>query len=201
MRRLARRVLDRLSVPQKPTFTSDDRRYSSYEIGDGTYGSPEVAFYDAGAKLRIGKFCAIAPKVTILLGGEHHHDWVSNYPFNLQYEEAKALPGYPFTKGDVTIGNDVWLGYGALVLSGITIGDGAVIAARSVVTKDVPPFAIVGGVPAKLIRYRFSHSVIQELLKIAWWDWPKSKVLESAPLLQSSNVDEFIERFGGRSVN
>jgi virginiamycin A acetyltransferase len=142
LRNLLGRVRLKLGA-RAPYLMSENPAYSSYDLGEGSYGYPEIAFYDAGAGLRIGKYCSIAPKVTILLGGEHHHDWVSSYPFSLMNEAAKGLPGYPFTKGDVVIGNDVWIGYDALILSGVTIGNGAVIAARSLITKDIEPYSIV----------------------------------------------------------
>lgn len=181
--------------PQEPYFAADNRRYASFDIGLGTYGRPEIVFYDADAKLKIGRFCSIAPEVTILLGGEHHHDWVSSYPFSLSFEEAKGLPGYPMTKGDVTIGSDVWIGYDALILSGVKIGDGAVIAARSVVAKDVEPYTIVGGIPAKRLRYRFSEPVIQSLLEIAWWNWSMPEIIEAWQFIQSPNIEEFIKKY------
>src|SRR5208283_2957437 len=103
-------------------------------------------------------FCSIAPnRVTIVLGGQHRPDWVSSYPFNDLFIEFKRFKGSPVSKGDVIIGNDVWIGLDAVILSGIKIGDGAVIGSNALVTKDVPPYAIVGGNPAKLIRYRFDE--------------------------------------------
>lgn len=173
-------------------FMSENRKYDAFDIGEGSYGYPEIAFYDAGAKLTVGKYCGFAPKVTILLGGEHHHDWVSSYPFSLLDENARLLPGYPFSKGDVTIGNDVWVGYDALILSGVTVGDGAVIAARSLVTKNVEPFSIVGGVPAKRLKYRFDEGTIESLQRIAWWNWPKAEIEKAWHLIQSPKIDEFI---------
>ena len=171
---------------------SENRKYKTFDIGEGTYGYPEIAFYDAGAKLKIGKYCAIAPKVTILLGGEHHHNWVGSYPFSLMETDAGHLSGYPFTKGDVTIGNDVWIGYDALILSGVTIADGAVIAARSLVTKDVEPYSIVGGSPAKHLKFRFDDETISSLRQIAWWNWSKAEIKDAWNLIQSPNVKEFI---------
>jgi acetyltransferase-like isoleucine patch superfamily enzyme len=179
---------------------SQNKKYGSFEIGEGSYGYPDVVFYDAGAMLKVGKYCGFAPKVTILLGGEHHHDWVSSYPFSLLNEDASGLSGYPFTKGDVVIGNDVWIGYDSLILSGVTIGDGAVIAAKSLVAKDVDPFAVVGGVPAKLIRYRFDEPTIGSLREIAWWNWPEEKIKENWHLIQSPHVGEFISRFRGNTI-
>lgn len=191
----AHRIKNILFPTDEPYFMRHNKRYSAYEIGEGTYGYPEIVFYDAGAKLKIGRYTQIAPKVTILLGGEHHHDWVSAYPFSLLIDEAKDLPGYPFHKGDVVIGNDVWIGYDALILSGVKIGDGAVIAARSLVTKDVEPFSIVGGIPAKHLRFRFSADLIKSLSEIAWWNWSEEEVSRARHLIQSPNIEEFIQKY------
>lgn len=93
-------------------------------------------------------------------------------------------------KGDIVVGNDVWIGYEAVILSGVTIGDGAVIGARAVVTKDVPPYTIVGGVPAKPIKKRFSEENIKKLQSIRWWDWPKEKIAENITAIQSGNIEQ-----------
>jgi acetyltransferase-like isoleucine patch superfamily enzyme len=175
---------------------SRDRRYSRFKIGDWSYGEPQVVFWDAGATLTIGRFCSVAAGVTILLGGEHHPEWVTTYPFSLMFREASVLPGYPHTKGDVTVGNDVWIGRDALILSGVTIGDGAVIGAGSVVTKDVPPYSICAGNPARLVRFRFPPGTIEALLRIAWWNWPPETLSAAAPLLQSGDVEAFIAKYG-----
>jgi len=113
----------------------------------------------------------------------------------LMFDQAKPLPGYPHTKGEVVIGSDVWIGQDALILSGVTIGHGSVIAARSVVTKDVQPYSIVAGNPARHIRFRFPEETIRSLLEIAWWDWPSIKIQEAWPMLQSSRVEDFITQY------
>lgn len=190
-----REFVGKLRSPQGPYFMAENKRYAAYEIGEGTYGRPDITFYDAGATLKIGSYCSIGPGVTILLGGEHHLDWVTTYPFSLLFDDARSLKGYPHTKGDVVIGSDVWIGHGALVLSGVTIGDGAVVAARSVVTKDVEPYSIIAGNPARHIRFRFSDQTIQALLKIAWWKWPPEQVRAARPLLQSGDIDGFIAKY------
>src|SRR5215475_2905917 len=118
-------------------FMSENKMYSGYQIGLGTYGRPEILYYDAGATLKIGNYCSIAPGVKILLGGEHHVEYVTTYPFSMLLNEAKDLPGYPYNKGNVIIGNDVWIGQDAMILSGVRVGDGAVIAGRCVVRRDV----------------------------------------------------------------
>ena len=134
---------------------------------------------DDKTKLIIGKYCSIAEKVTFLLGGNHRVDWISTYPFSefqVTWPNASGLVGHPATRGDINVGNDVWIGHGATILSGIRIGDGAVIGAGSVVSKDVAPYSIVAGNPAKEIRARFSANEIEKLLQIKWWDWPEDLV-------------------------
>jgi len=175
---------------------SENPRYATYQVGEWSYGEPEVVYYDSGARLRIGRFCSFAPGVTILLGGEHHAEWVTTYPFSLVFPDAKALPGYPLTKGDVTVGNDVWIGQDALILSGVTIGDGAVVGARSTVTRDVEPYTICAGSPAHSIRPRFPPETIAALRRLAWWNWPLDKVKEAWPLLCSSDVEAFLRKYG-----
>lgn len=174
---------------------SENPKYARFRVGEWSYGEPEVVYWDTGANLTIGRFCSIAPGVTILLGGEHHHEWITTYPFPLVFREARAVPGYPHTKGDVTIGSDVWIGRDTLILSGVSIGDGAVIAARSVVTRDVEPYSICGGNPARCIRLRFPPATIDALQRIAWWNWPFDEIREAWPLLSSSNASAFIQKY------
>jgi acetyltransferase-like isoleucine patch superfamily enzyme len=121
-------------------------------------------------------------------------DWVTTYPVNILFGRER-VPGLPTTKGDVVIGNDVWIGQDAFILSGVRIGNGAVIAARSVVKEDVLPYSIVAGNPAQHIKFRFSKSVIRDLLNIAWWNWPRSKLEEAWPLLLSSDIQAFIAAY------
>jgi acetyltransferase-like isoleucine patch superfamily enzyme len=162
-----------------------------YTVGRGTYGEPEVRHWGEPATLKVGSFCSIAVDVTIFLGGNHRIDWITTYPFPVMRESAKNIPGHPATKGDVIIGNDVWIAAGATILSGVRIGNGAVIGACSVVTKDVPPYGIVAGNPAKLVRFRFSEEEIATLEKIAWWDWPDAKIDTAMPLLLAGDVAAF----------
>lgn len=145
-------------------------------------------------KLIIGKYCAIASGAVFLMGGTHghRHDWIASYPFDIIEEESrpgkKALEGY-MKKGDTVIGNDVWIGTESMIMPGVKIGDGAVIAARAVVTKDVEPYAIVGGNPAKLIKKRFNKKQINALLKIKWWDWDEDKIRANMKIFRSGNVE------------
>jgi acetyltransferase-like isoleucine patch superfamily enzyme len=148
-----------------------------------------------GRKLIIGRYCSIADKVEILLGGNHRVDWVTTYPFSALMDLWPSAPrakDYHTSRGDVAIGHDVWLGSGAIIMSGVTIGDGAVVAAHALVTKDVPPYAIVGGNPARIIRYRFEPETIAELLDIAWWDLPREQVATIIPLLQSDRIQDLV---------
>jgi len=172
------------------TFTKDFLKGPFYNIGDYTYGCPRVFEWGEGAKLKIGKYCSIAEAVNIFLGGNHRLDWITTYPFMsiFDWKEAENLKGHPATKGDVVIGNDVWIGHGATILSGVKIGDGAVIGAAAVVAKDVEPYSVVVGNPAKEVKKRFPNNVIVKLLKLKWWDWPEDKIKENLPVLCSSSI-------------
>lgn len=184
-------------------YTKDIFKDSSYQIGDHTYGNPRVFDWNEGTTLIIGKYTSIAEEVTILLGGNHRIDWVTTYPFSAlpgDWPEAKEIKGHPQSKGNVVIGNDVWIGFGVTILSGVTIGNGAVVAARSTITKDVPPYAIVGGVAAKILKYRFSEEVINQLEDIKWWDWDEAKIRRHIQILCSPNIDKLI-RSSRRKTN
>ena len=145
-------------------------------------------------KLKIGKFCSIACGTKFLFNSANHAlDSLSTYPFPLFFEEwnlekEKVTEAWD-NRGDIVIGNDVWIGYEAVILSGVTIGDGAIIGTRAVVTKDVPPYTIVGGVPAKPIRKRFDEKVIKELLKIKWWDWTKEKIARNIENIKTGCIE------------
>ena len=144
-------------------------------------------------RLTIGKFCSIACGAKFLFNSANHAlGSLSTYPFPIFFEEwglpVEDIPRAWDNKGDIVVGNDVWIGYEAVILAGVTIGDGAVVGARAVVTKDVPPYAIVGGVPAKLIRKRFSDGVIQHLLALKWWDWPVERIAANMEAIQSGDI-------------
>jgi virginiamycin A acetyltransferase len=175
-------------------YTNKNKRYKKYSIGDFTYGEPKVVTWGEKSTLKIGKFCSIAEDVTIVLGGEHKTDWTTTYPFWVALEEFYNFPVHSGTKGDVIIGNDVWIGLNSLILSGVTIGDGAVVGAGSVISTDVEPYAIVVGNPQKLIRKRFDEETINQLLKIKWWAWDIQRIKENMPLLISDQISEFIKK-------
>ncbi|TQQ85238.1 CatB-related O-acetyltransferase [Peptacetobacter hominis] len=145
-------------------------------------------------KLKIGKYCSIACGAKFIFNSANHTlSSLSTYPFPLFFEEwgldKKDVTKSWDNKGDIVIGNDVWIGYEAIILSGVTIGDGAIIGARAVVTKDVPPYTIVGGVPAKAIKKRFSEDTISRLLEIKWWDWPEDRVSINLKEIQNGDID------------
>ena len=162
-------------------------------VGEHTYGVRRDSFplYHPDDRVVIGRFCSIAEGVRFVFG-EHAMDQVSTYPFAArllgQADHADAI-----SKGPITVGHDVWIGTNAVVLSGVTIGHGAVIGAGAVVTRDVAPYAVVGGVPARLIRTRCTETQASALLRIAWWDWPIEKIHAEAHHLQGP-VDAFIAR-------
>ena len=170
-----------------------------WEIGDHTYGATgsPIVIEEKYAKLLIGKYCSIAQEVYIILGN-HRFDTVTTYPFkdiSMFWPEAAEATDDHYTKGDVTIGHDVWIGARATIMSGITIGSGAVIATGAVVTRDVPPYAIVGGNPAKIIKYRFDEMTIARLLSIGWWDWSEEEVRSRMRSIMSDNVEGFLQAF------
>lgn len=140
----------------------------------------------------VGRYCSLNESSYLLLGGDHHSEHVSTCQF---FPLIGAGPEtYSDSKGPIVIGNDVWSGFGSVVFPGVTVGDGAVIAAGAIVNRDVPPYAIVGGVPAKVISYRFEESIREALLRIRWWDWSVSKVGAHVNELSSSAVAEFVSR-------
>ena len=174
------------------------------EVGDYTYyddpNGPEhfeknvlYHFDFIGDKLIIGKFCAIAKDVTFIMNGANHQSTgFSTYPFFIfgnGWEKSAPQPGdLPF-KGNTEIGNDVWIGYNATIMPGVKIGNGAIIASKSVVTNDVPAYAVVGGNPAKIIKQRFDDKTINALLSIAWWDWSNDKITAHLDAITQNNLD------------
>lgn len=185
---------DRISSCKLP-FTKNGKRFSNYDIGDWTYGSPAVFPFDKNSKLRIGQFCSITNGVVIFLGGEHRTDWVTTFPLYEIFSQASFFSGYPYSKGDMVIGNDVWIGLDSVILSDVKIGNGSVIEARSLVSKDIEAYSIVAGNPAQVIRYRFDDQTINILQEISWWDWPIENIEEAWPMLLSSDIKTFIDKY------
>ncbi|WP_082660082.1 CatB-related O-acetyltransferase [Aureimonas sp. AU40] len=165
-----------------------------FRIGKFSYGSPNVLWWGEDVELSIGSFCSIADDVTILLGGNHRSDWITTYPFS-EFEEwpnAKSICGHPASKGDIKIGNDVWIGNGATILSGVEIGDGAIIGAKSVVAKNIPPYAVAIGNPVRIVKNRFQEDQIKDLLQISWWDWSIEEINHASSYLLSPDINLFI---------
>lgn len=146
-----------------------------------------------GDKLIIGKFCALSRGIKFIMNGANHKmSGFSTYPFEIFGQGwERVMPQadeYPF-KGDTVIGNDVWIGYEAVIMPGVKVGDGAIIAAKSVVTKEVAPYSIVGGNPARIIRPRFPDPIVQALLEIAWWNWDMEKITRNLEQIVSADIE------------
>lgn len=183
------------SVVANPQIQVGDYSYF-HSFDDPTEFERNVlyAFPFVGDRLIIGKFCSIASGATFLLnGGNHHVETVSSFPFGIfggGWEAA--LPDAWPNKGDLQIGDDVWIGFGATLLPGVKVGDGAVIAARSVVASDVPPYAVVAGNPARVVRYRHSERDIEALLQLRWWDWPVERITRHVRLIAGNDVSALV---------
>lgn len=157
-------------------------------LNSKVYNEP---FHVGKYKVRFGKYVSIAQECRFMLSGNHRFDKVTTYLPNVVDFRA-ATEDDIYSNGDIIVGNDVWIGQGCTIMSGVTIGTGAVIAAGSLVVKDVPPYAIVGGAPAKVIKYRFDENTIERLLNSNWWDIDPSKLEEHSALLFSDNINEFL---------
>jgi acetyltransferase-like isoleucine patch superfamily enzyme len=174
-------------------LVSNDPRIT---VGRFSYGTPQFKVWDDNESVSIGSFCSIADDVVIFGGGEHNPQWVTTYPLRIAFGDLLAgKDGHPATKGPTRIGSDVWMGHGATIMSGVTVSDGAIIGARAVVTRDVPPYAIVAGNPGRVVRYRFDEKVIEGLLAIRWWDWPLDKIHANQTALCGGSAADFVDRF------
>lgn len=170
--------------------------YTYYDDPDGAENFERNVLYHypfIGDKLVIGKFCAIGRGVRFIMNGANHKlKGLSTYPFGIfGHGWDKVIPKkneLPY-KGDTVIGHDVWIGYDAVIMPGVRIGNGAIIGACAVVTKDVPAYAVVGGNPAKLIRKRFDDATVVALQTLAWWDWPAEKITEALPAITGGNIE------------
>lgn len=171
------------------------------EVGEYTNCDPLILAVSDKYKVKIGKFCSIGGGVSIISSSAHRAEWITTFPFiQLETDFVKSHfkhyneKNIVSSKGNVIIGNDVWIGINTTIMSGVTIGDGAIIGANSVVTKDVEDYEVVAGNPAKHIKYRFKKSEIIELKKIKWWNWPLDKIMDNKTLIESENVEKFIKK-------
>ena len=184
------------------------------EVGKYTYNANKIKIvWDIPAwnkktkaveqpKLKIGKFCSIGDGIIVYLGGNHRADWITTYPFHIGSIHNQTFNkfknenhGYPQTNGNVIIENDVWIGEGVTIMSGVKIGDGAVIATNSHVVENVKPYSIIGGNPAKFYYFRFNEETIKKLLELKWWDLDDKTINEISPILCSSNYNELFKIF------
>lgn len=176
-------------------IVGDYTYYDDFENVENFEKNVKYLFDFVGDKLIIGKFCMIASDVKFIMNGANHlTDSLSTYPFSIfgnGWEKAMEGKTYP-QKGNITIGNDVWIGYNATIMAGVTIGDGAIIATNATVVKDVEPYSIVGGNPAKEIRKRFSEETIAKLLELQWWNWDIEKITANVQQLTSNNIDDLM---------
>ena len=172
--------------------------YTYYDDPRGVERFEENVLYHfdfTGDRLVIGRFCSIAAETRFIMnGGNHPTDWMTTFPFPVFGHgwEAATPESWP-NRGDTVIGNDVWIGYGATIMPGVSIGNGAIIATRSVVTKDVPAYAIVGGNPAETIRYRFDEETRARLEELAWWDWSAEKLTRNVGLICGGDVNALLQ--------
>ena len=199
------RTNDYQTIYLKNVITRDNIKVGDYTIYNDFYNDPKdfeknnvlYQYPINNDKLIIGKFCSIACNAKFLMtSGNHKMKSLSTYTFPIFYEtwglDVSHITDAWDNKGDIVIGHDVWIGYDAIIMSGVKIGDGAIIGTRSIVTNDVPPYTIVGGIPAKVIKKRFSDDIILKLLKIKWWDWSYEKIKANIQYIQSGNIDKLV---------
>lgn len=177
-------------------IVGDYTYYDDFEDVSNFEKNVKYHFDFIGDQLIIGKFCMIASDATFIMNGANHLTTaLSSYPFAIfgnGWEHAMQDKSYP-NKGNINIGNDVWIGYNATIMAGVTIGDGAIIATNATVTTDVPPYTIVGGNPARQIKKRFPEEVIKKLLEIQWWHWPIDKITRNVEYLTTCDWDKLVE--------
>lgn len=172
-----------------------------FNKGRHTYGNLYNPFgHHAKNPVKIGSFCSIANGVTFLDAGQHHMDIVTTFPLSqtMGFEDLEKTgePSHCTQKPQgIIVENDVWIGWNALILQNVTIGNGAIIGAGAIVTKDVPPYAIIGGNPGKIIKYRFDKETIRKLLEIKWWEWDDEKIKKNINLFYNRNIYEFVDKF------
>lgn len=184
------------AVVTKPNIIVGDYSYYDDPAGPERFQDENVLYHfeGGGVLLRIGKFCALGTGTTFIMNGANHRmDGPSTYPFPAMggaWAEAMDLLTDLPNRGDTVVGNDVWCGYKSLIMPGVTIGHGAIVAAGSVVVKDVPPYAIVSGNPARIVKMRYSDADIERLLAIAWWDWPTDVISANIRTLMAGRIEE-----------
>ncbi|HGM3508279.1 TPA: CatB-related O-acetyltransferase [Clostridioides difficile] len=196
---------DYQTVYLKNVITRENIEVGDYTIYNDFYNDPRdfeknnVLYHYPinNDKLIIGKFCSIACNAKFLMtSGNHTMKSQSTYTFPIFYEEwgldVNHITDAWDNKGNIIIGNDVWIGYDAIIMSGVHIGDGAIIGTRAIVTNDVPPYSIVGGIPAKIIKKRFSNDTISKLLEIKWWDWSSKKIQSNIQHIKSGSIDKLV---------
>lgn len=183
------------AITRDSVSVGDYTMYNDYVHDPRDFEKNNVLYHYTinGDKLKIGKFCSIACGAKFMFtSGNHSMKSLSTYTFPIFFDEweldAKNITDAWDNKGDIVIGNDVWIGYEAVIMSGVKIGDGAIIGTRAVVTKDVPAYTIVGGVPAKPIRRRFDDETVEKLEKLRWWDWDIETIRRSIPAIQSGDI-------------
>ena len=182
------------NVLTRPNIQVGDYTYYDDVNGPENFQDHVTHHYDfIGDKLIIGKFCAIGKGIEFIMNGANHRmNSVTTYPFNIMghgWENfAPSMEDLPI-KGDTVVGNDVWIGQNVTVLPGVHIGDGAIIAANSIVSRDIPPYCVAGGNPCRVIRPRFDRELTEYLLELKWWDWPPEKIFRNLDALCSSNLE------------
>ena len=208
----------RAAASRRAVGTSEPHADTSLlaSVGRATYGVKHLTLHSwgEGSKLHVGSFCSLARDIQVYLGGGHRTDWITTFPFGhirlgrFPNGLVNGAEGHPASKGDVRIGNDVWIGDGAVLMSGITIADGCVIGARSVCARDTEPYGVYAGNPARKIRSRFEPHVIAQLLSLEWWNWPDDLIDEGVPLLQSEPTEgvlgqlhDLAQRAKGRRIS
>jgi virginiamycin A acetyltransferase len=197
IRRLISQLIEMTYTERQTTFDSKpmnlNPKYSKYSIGDFTFDCNPTILGGLG-NIKIGRFCSLGQNITLILG-QHRVDYATTYPLDIILKKVnKSEISSIRNKGDIVIGNDVWIGANVTILPGVTIGDGAVVGAGSIVTRDVQPYTIVAGNPARLIRNRFDKETTERLLELKWWNWGIERIRENVDLLLSPNIVNLLEK-------
>ena len=195
-RKYFRKILELAGLRKRPFFICDNPDYSHISAGEFSYGKPLIigtsGRYGPDVKVSIGKFCSIADGSCFMLRVNHPIDSASTYPIERILLNSPTIP-FVWSRGPISIGHDVWIGYKATILGGVTLGHGSVVAAHAVVTRDVPPYAVVAGNPAHIVKYRFTDEIISMMLDIEWWDWPISLIREKSTLISQGQIQKFLQ--------